>query len=123
MLIQVNQILAGHQEAIVEHRCLHAVSKQFEGEEAPVSQAVGPLLLAKPRQGDIQRHRADEGIVLDLLARGKCGNLLVLVQVSYGEVLSISLQAAPETCQLRTPVALEPPVQVDSDHGSGVAEP
>lgn len=82
-----------------------------------MSQAISPLLLAKPRQGDIQRHRADESIVLDLLARGKCGNLLVLVQVSHGEVLSISLQAAPETCEMTMPVALKLSVEFDSDHG------
>lgn len=83
------------------------VPKQLESDEAPVSQAISPLFLAKPCQSDVQGHCADESIVLNLLARGKRGNLLVLVQVSHREVLSISLQVAQGICQTGMPVALK----------------
>jgi len=60
----------------------------------PVSEAICPVLLAQPCECDVQRHCADQGIVLDLLARGQCRNLLLLVQVGHREVLAVSLQAA-----------------------------
>ena len=34
----------------------------------PVSEAISPLLLVQPCEGDVQGHGADEGIILDLLA-------------------------------------------------------
>lgn len=49
----------------------------------PVSEAVSPVLLAQPGEGDVQGHRADEGIVLNLLARRQSRDLLLLVKVSH----------------------------------------
>lgn len=49
----------------------------------PVSEAISPVLLAQPSQGDVQGHCADEGIVLNLLARRQSRDLLLLVQVCH----------------------------------------
>jgi len=64
----------------------------------PVSEAISPVLLAQPCKGDVQRHCADQGVILDLLAGGQCRNLLLLVQVGHREVLAVSLQTTNTCC-------------------------
>lgn len=78
-----------------------------------MSQAICPVLLAQPCEGDVQRHGADQGIILDLLAGGQCCNLLLLVQVGHREVLAVALQTANTLVYVCLASACKPGTQIE----------